>query len=245
MDKLENNKKYAESWWGRQSGIRRFFSFSERYHCHNSIKLMADCDNKVIADIGFGSGMLYDKLKSRVKKYIGYDISINNVLDFNDKISILSDSYASLINNKTSKTDASDESFDCVVCSNVIEHVPDEKSLIDEIHRILKVRGKLVLTVPINEETLDVQNHLRKYTPGYVDKILNEKFIKIYSFESDAISLLMCKFALKKGLLNQAMKKLIIVAGSLLPIPIVEVFNSVMVKSVLKNGQYVALYIKK
>lgn len=41
-----------------------------------------------------------------------------------------------------------DNSFDFVVSSEVIEHVPDPLKAIDEIHRVLKPGGKVVLSTP-------------------------------------------------------------------------------------------------
>lgn len=40
------------------------------------------------------------------------------------------------------------ESFDCVVCSEVIEHLPDDRKFIDEAHRVLRKRGILIITTP-------------------------------------------------------------------------------------------------
>jgi ubiquinone/menaquinone biosynthesis C-methylase UbiE len=41
-----------------------------------------------------------------------------------------------------------DESFSCVLCSQVIEHVPMAPSMIDELCRVLKPGGRLVLGTP-------------------------------------------------------------------------------------------------
>ena len=41
-----------------------------------------------------------------------------------------------------------DESFRCVLCSQVIEHVPKESPILDELCRVLKPGGRLVLGTP-------------------------------------------------------------------------------------------------
>jgi 2-polyprenyl-3-methyl-5-hydroxy-6-metoxy-1,4-benzoquinol methylase len=42
----------------------------------------------------------------------------------------------------------SDASFDCIICSEVLEHIPDHKKAIQELDRILKPQGTLVVSVP-------------------------------------------------------------------------------------------------
>jgi dolichol-phosphate mannosyltransferase len=41
-----------------------------------------------------------------------------------------------------------DASFDCVICSEVIEHVPAEEKVFDELERVLKPGGRLILGTP-------------------------------------------------------------------------------------------------
>jgi SAM-dependent methyltransferase len=41
-----------------------------------------------------------------------------------------------------------DASFDCVICSEVLEHIPDHQNAISELDRILKPQGTLVVSVP-------------------------------------------------------------------------------------------------
>lgn len=41
-----------------------------------------------------------------------------------------------------------DASFDCVICSEVMEHIPDHEKALSELDRILKPKGTLVVSVP-------------------------------------------------------------------------------------------------
>jgi SAM-dependent methyltransferase len=43
---------------------------------------------------------------------------------------------------------APDESFDAILCSEVLEHVPDPTRALDEFARLLKPGGRLILTAP-------------------------------------------------------------------------------------------------
>ena len=40
------------------------------------------------------------------------------------------------------------EAIDCAFLSAVLEHCPEPENILDEIHRVLKPDGKLILTVP-------------------------------------------------------------------------------------------------
>ena len=46
------------------------------------------------------------------------------------------------------KIPAPDESFDDILCSEVLEHVPEPTHALDEFTRLLKPCGKLILTAP-------------------------------------------------------------------------------------------------
>ncbi|BBZ43962.1 class I SAM-dependent methyltransferase [Mycobacterium parmense] len=41
-----------------------------------------------------------------------------------------------------------DETFDCVIASEILEHIPQDDSAIDELVRVLKVGGTLAVSVP-------------------------------------------------------------------------------------------------
>ena len=41
-----------------------------------------------------------------------------------------------------------DSSFDCVICSEVMEHIPDHEKALKELDRILKPQGTLAVSVP-------------------------------------------------------------------------------------------------
>ena len=64
-------------------------------------------------------------------------------------------------------TDLPDKSYDAIVCSDVIEHVPDAEVLLHDIHRLLKNGGIAVLSTPIRftEFPLD-KEHFVEWFPS-------------------------------------------------------------------------------
>ncbi|HYA88064.1 MAG TPA: class I SAM-dependent methyltransferase [Nitrospirota bacterium] len=67
-------------------------------------------------------------------------------------------------------------SFDCILCSEVLEHIPDEERAVSELRRVLKQRGVLVVTVPFQKrfwaEDDEFVGHVRRYDPGELEKRL-------------------------------------------------------------------------
>src|SRR5260221_1241669 len=43
-----------------------------------------------------------------------------------------------------------DESFDLIVCSHVLEHVPDDRAAMREMHRVLRLSGVALIQTPVN-----------------------------------------------------------------------------------------------
>ncbi len=48
-----------------------------------------------------------------------------------------------------------DDSFDLIICSHVLEHVPDDHKAIGELRRILNPGGKAIILVPIEGDNTD------------------------------------------------------------------------------------------
>lgn len=82
-------------------------------------------------------------------------------------------------------------SFDCVICSEVLEHIPDHENALNELVRILKPQGNLVVSVPryfsekicwlistayYNEEG----GHIRIYKKKKLQKMLASQGIKCW-----------------------------------------------------------------
>lgn len=73
-----------------------------------------------------------------------------------------------------------DGSFDFVVSFQVIEHIKDDKTLVDEMHRVLKPGGTLILSTPNKSMSLTRNPfHVREYTPEEFDALLSRRFEQI------------------------------------------------------------------
>ena len=61
-----------------------------------------------------------------------------------------------------------DASFSCVLSSEVIEHVPKESPMLDELCRVLKPGGRLVLGTPdyARREWVYLEKLYARFAPG-------------------------------------------------------------------------------
>tara|TARA_R110000796_G_scaffold252640_2_gene389909 strand:- start:174264 stop:175037 length:774 start_codon:yes stop_codon:yes gene_type:complete len=77
-------------------------------------------------------------------------------------------------------SDLADNSFDCIVSFQVIEHVKKDKEFLKEIYRVLKPGGKAILTTPNIKKTLTRNPwHVREYTAQQLTDLASEIFTKV------------------------------------------------------------------
>lgn len=79
-----------------------------------------------------------------------------------------------------------DESFDCVISFQVIEHIRRDKEFVREIHRVLRPGGQLVLTTPNAPMSLTRNPwHVREYTAEQLAALLGSCFPRIEALGVD------------------------------------------------------------
>jgi 2-polyprenyl-3-methyl-5-hydroxy-6-metoxy-1,4-benzoquinol methylase len=108
--------------------------------------------NSLILDAGCGSGRHLRALaKLPDLKIIGID---RNGSDLNDALTALKNMPDALSDNylvscaDIKNLPFASASFDCVICSEVLEHILEHENALKELVRILKPQGDLVVSVP-------------------------------------------------------------------------------------------------
>lgn len=142
-----------------------------------------------IVEIGAGPYRLNKDLFSERYKFIATDIRY----------------YKNIIDTVCSGEDLPflPDSAGTVICSEVLEHVPEFLKVIKEIHRVLMDDGVLVLTTPFAYHYHDTPNDYWRFTTYSLRYILEPYFkdidIKIYSYiKDDGFPLNICLTAVKK-----------------------------------------------
>lgn len=140
---------------------------------------------QTIIDVGAGEG--------RYRKYCGHLKYMSQ--DFNQysgegdgiglqtgrwdtaKIDIISDITSIPVKNS---------SYDNVLCTEVLEHVPNPHQAIEEISRILKRKGKLILTAPFCSQThFSPYFFMTGFSPNWYREVLTNNGFKITKMQAN------------------------------------------------------------
>lgn len=144
MEEKKFEKSFFEE-WSKDYDKRRNKSFLEKSKQHmTSIIDRHIGDNSDFLEIGLGTGEVFELLSSRFKFSCGTDISEGMVRRTYSKEKVKKELFVGDACNLPLKSN----SFDFVVCQDVLEHVPYQEKLILEICRVLKKDGVGIITTP-------------------------------------------------------------------------------------------------
>ncbi|HEX3856610.1 MAG TPA: class I SAM-dependent methyltransferase [Verrucomicrobiae bacterium] len=132
-------EKFYEQYWTSGQHIAK--EWNEKQF-HKWLKPLIGLER--VLDYGCGMGYSYQRrLVEAVKQYTGADVGATALATTQKKgLSALK------IDPNEGTINATSDSFDGVVCSEVFEHLFEPLNAARELHRVLKPGGVLVLTVP-------------------------------------------------------------------------------------------------
>jgi 2-polyprenyl-3-methyl-5-hydroxy-6-metoxy-1,4-benzoquinol methylase len=131
-------------------------------------------EGKRVLDAGCGTAYGSDILaRSGAAKVVGVDIDEEML----DAVSNLLHEAVSLIGADVRDLPFENDSFDVVVCFEVIEHVDEPEAVLDEFARILPARGLLVVSSP-NRDVYPPGNphHRREFRPDELAELVAARF---------------------------------------------------------------------
>lgn len=159
--------------------------------------------NKKVLDLGCGDGYIMEKIKTGKNTVIGIDVvdyTINLARKKGFKVYNLS-------LNAENWNEKILEKFDTVFAGEIIEHIFDTDIFLQNIYKILKPKGQLVLTTPNlaslgrrlllligNNPLIETTsrsydaNHIRYFTFESLKKLLSENKFEILKEESSVIN---------------------------------------------------------
>lgn len=81
------------------------------------------------------------------------------------------------------KTPFSENHFDSILCTEVLEHAFEPAAMLNELHRVLKPGGRLLLTCPFMWELHEEPWDYARYTPYAVRSLLKESGFEVVEEE--------------------------------------------------------------
>lgn len=129
-------------------------------------------DNELILDIGCLSPFMEIQ-----KNAIGVEISLPRIKKIKSYFSNIE-----IINGLGEHLPFRDKTFEKIILAEILEHVLDPDVLMEEVVRVLKGNGQIIVTVPKHEEN-NIE-HLRSYS-NYMLRILFYKFNLAFEISED------------------------------------------------------------
>lgn len=121
-------------------GEGHYSDISDQVRIEKIIQLIGS--NKIVLDCGCYEGIISEKIKNNGNKVYGIDASEEAIK------AAVSRGIIAVAANIESRFPYEDNQFDAVVAGEVFEHVLDTDALLREISRVLKDKGKLIITTP-------------------------------------------------------------------------------------------------
>jgi SAM-dependent methyltransferase len=190
---MKHYKDFYENYFNEDNYIVQLYDIGERSD-RLMVKQLMKAKNGVLINLGCGLGDFRGDDNNFIN--VGIDISINSCIIAKK----LHPSGHYLVAD-VQELPIKDSAVDSVVSIDVFEHIPDDKKAIDEIFRILKYDGEMVIHIPGNSrgivpEDSKVYGHLRAYNEKMVTALLAN--FQIEELQHDGIFLNFFWLRLKK-----------------------------------------------
>lgn len=140
---------------------------------------------------GIGSGVL----GAYPTKTVGLDINVE-AIEFCRKNGLISD-----LIDTDGKFPCKNEQFDCCILDNVLEHISEPKSTLDECYRVTRQNGGLIIVVPGEKGFLSDNDHKINYKAENLRKLDdNWELLTLFSmpffFQNRALSSMLRQYSL-------------------------------------------------
>jgi len=136
---LENKifKRFDEL---KDGGLVSKFVENSDFELKEVLKFLSRVSDKKVLDVGCGKGKISRKLKDLGFDVIGIEPSIELI-----KIARKNNPDIKFIQASATNLPFEKETFDFLICIEVLEHIPDTKKAIKEMIRVLKLNGKVLI----------------------------------------------------------------------------------------------------
>lgn len=119
-------------------------------------------------ETGFGAGVYLPALAESYREVIATDLDQAHI----DHARPLLNRYPNLrlVTDDITRSRLPDKSFDLILCSEVLEHIPDTARVIDGLRRLLAPEGILILSTPQRHSLMELACKVA-FLPGVIDLV--------------------------------------------------------------------------
>jgi ubiquinone/menaquinone biosynthesis C-methylase UbiE len=145
-------------------------------------KQIPGLDRLRVLDLACGTGYGSDYLSGKAGRVVGVDYAPQIVASNRARYGY---SGASFLAMDGCALGFQDESFDCILSQDTIEHIVDDRRFVAEVARVLRKTGRLVIFTPHGNSIVDKPGdpyHVREYNQEEFREILSPYFSSIRWF---------------------------------------------------------------
>lgn len=155
-------EKIKGLWYILPDSIREKLEAPHRYNIRKEIDIVLDrFGDKKLSILDVGAGDCFAKEFFAGHKYTAMDITRGECID------IIGDVQNMPFDNNT---------FDLVLCSEVLEYILSTQKALNDIYRVLKERGVLLMSTPF---MVGSDEDIYRFTPSDLKKILKDTGFKV------------------------------------------------------------------
>jgi SAM-dependent methyltransferase len=157
-----------ETLYRSSNPTRRWLHCSRRDWIINAIENTPCPGNQAALEVGPGSGVYLPTLARLFEKVVAVDIE-EAYLSHLSSVTAMFPNLSVRVDDIT-ESELPDQAFDLVLCTEVVEHIPDSQPAIREMRRILKPGGVLVLSTPQRYSPLELTGKIA-FLPGIIEVV--------------------------------------------------------------------------
>lgn len=160
--------KLQKTLYTSSNPTRRWLHCTRRDWIFDALRHSVSDRHERAIEVGPGSGVYLPTLANLYDEVIALDIEQSYLNHLNHLTNVHKN--LELIIDDITASNMPDATFDLVLCTEVVEHIPNSLSALQEIHRLLRPGGTLLLSTPQRYSPLEITAKFA-FLPGVIDLV--------------------------------------------------------------------------
>lgn len=144
--------------WNHPNPIVRLFEYSRR----KNILKMLNPEDKVIVDVGCERSPILKEIIDKCKRVYCVDINPEFIKESKHRLKSNIKKAVFVLSDANKKLKLNEGIADITICSNVLEHLSNPKRCVEELKRVTKNGGSIIISVPNEKLTIFIKRVVQK-----------------------------------------------------------------------------------